>query len=286
MSAYPPLNDIEIKWRASGSGVCVIVEGETEQDDAWFYNTWFGNRAREVTFFPQNGLEKVASAVTVLRTGLGSRRVYGIVDRDFAVNPMPASVPSDGIMRTPKYTLENYLLDPACWFKYIRPHTLRVQMPGWSTAAEVQATIESLYRQCAPLSAYNWTLHQVRDRDYKAFTALRQKDSEYREHPKALVVLGDIPAHLHGIGAQMGLADDLGQMYAGRLASLKTAPLPRLEEAVSGKYVLNLLREQFPLKPSGKQAWDGVLSAYIDACPDPPADLAHLVDLILNDAHR
>lgn len=64
---YPTLSEIEVKWRASGSGVCIIVEGETELEDAWFYNYWFGNRSREVTFFPQDGWEIVVDAVMTLR---------------------------------------------------------------------------------------------------------------------------------------------------------------------------------------------------------------------------
>ena len=81
MNSYPTLSDIEMRWRAAGSGVCVIVEGQTEQDDAWFYNYWFGDRARQVTFFPQNGWEHVVDAVAELRARF--KMVYGIIDRDF-----------------------------------------------------------------------------------------------------------------------------------------------------------------------------------------------------------
>jgi hypothetical protein len=44
---------------AAGSGVIVIVEGETYQDDYYIFTRWFGGRAREVSFFPQNGWKKV-----------------------------------------------------------------------------------------------------------------------------------------------------------------------------------------------------------------------------------
>lgn len=85
---------------------------------------------------------------------------------------------------------------------------------------------------------------------------------------------------------QMGLIDvDLPQFYTDQLADLQSASLNELEMFVSGKYVLTLLREQFPLKISGRQAWDDVLGAYIDTCPDPPPDLTDLIDLILTEAH-
>ena len=52
---------------SSGTGAIVIVEGETFQEDCWFFGQWFGDRAREVTFFPQNGWMKVRAAVAELR---------------------------------------------------------------------------------------------------------------------------------------------------------------------------------------------------------------------------
>jgi hypothetical protein len=281
---YPTLSEIEVKWRASGSGVCVIVEGETELEDAWFYNTWFGDRARQVTFFPQDGWERVITAVASLRNGLGAKKVYGIIDRDF-VDPTYDPFPANGILRTHKYTLENYLLDPQCWFEIVYPFTRREPKPGWSTEAEVQATIESLYRECIPISAYNWTLRQARTLDYAAFTYLPDKERAYARHPKALENWGDVPAHLRDIQARMGLPDDLGRLYADRLAAWQSLSLADLEKVVTGKAVLTLLRERFPLRLSGSRAWDDMLGAYVNTCPDPPADLKTLVDLILGDAH-
>ena len=66
---------------------------------------------------------------------------------------------------------------------------------------------------------------------------------------------------------------------------LEKSSLEMLETEVSGKYVMNLLREGFPLNISGKQAWDDILGAYIDICPDPPEDLTGLIELILQDSH-
>ncbi len=282
---YPTLSEIEVKWRASGSGVCVIVEGETELEDAWFYNYWFGDRAREVTFFPQDGWEKVVDAVTTLRTRLGARRVYGIVDRDVEGNVVYDPFPGDGILRTLKYTLENYLLDAECWFRYVQPYTLRTAKRDWNTLGRARATIEGFYRECLPLSAYNWVLRQARRRDYAAFKSLDDADRTYKEHPKAITNMGDVPARLRNLQAQMGIPDDLGLMYTMRLADLEQMSLSGMEQVVSGKYVIKLLRERFPLRLSGRQAWDDVLSAYISICPDPPADLATLIELILENAH-
>lgn len=288
MLGYPTPTDIEIRWRKSGVGVCVIVEGETEQDDAWFYNQWFGDRAREVTFFPQNGWTAVVNAVTTLRATIGPKSVYGIIDRDFAPNIAYPPLPPDGILRTPKYTLENYLLDPDCWFQFMHPYTLRVPKPGWNTVEEVAMTIERLYRECIPLAAYNIVLRQARDIYDEEFNNLPESEKKYKEHPKALAAIGDVPTYLGQLTTKMGLSepdDFFAKLYKMGLKEMRDDPVSNLEQVVSGKYVLNLLKERFPLRLSGQQAWDDVLGAYVDICPAPPEDLRILVDLILQDAH-
>ncbi len=287
MNGYPALSVIEARWRASGSGVCVIVEGETDLDDPWFYNRWFGDRAREITFFPQDGVEQVAEAVRQLRASLGDRCVYGILDRDFEPDVVHQPFPADGLVRTLKYTLENYLLDAGCWFRYIGPHTQRRPRPGWQSVQDVQARIEDMYRVCLPLSAYNWTLRHAHGLDEAAFANLRDADRRYKVHPTALQNIGDVPTHLRSIRAQMNMSDDLGRLYSDRLADLQNMPLGELEQVVSGKYVLTQLREGFPIPLiNNRNAWDDVLSAYMSFCVGPPADLATLISLILQDAQR
>ncbi len=286
MMARPTLSDIEANWRASGSGVCIIVEGETEQEDPWFYNTWFGDRARELTFFPQDGWEQVVAAVASLRVSLGAKKVYGIIDRDFEAQVTYAPFPADGILRTRKYTLENYLLDPRCWFELVRPFMRRDPKPGWGTVAEAQTTIEALYQECVSVSAYNWTLWQAQNLDSVAFKGLPDKEREYARHPKTLGNWGDVPSRLRRVQAHMGFPDDLGRLYADRLMYLQTLSLTELEQVVTGKIVLTLLREHFPLRLSGHRAWDDTLGAYVDTCPDPPPDLVELVERIIEDIGR
>lgn len=283
--ACPSLSDIEIKWRASGSGVCILVEGETEFDDAWFYGRWFGDRAREVTFFPQDGWSRLVSAVGSLRNSLGAKKVYGIVDRDFE-QPVYSPVPADGILRTRKYTLENYLLSPQCWFELVHPFMQRRSRPTWTTEKDVRATLEGLYRECIPLSAYNWVLHQARALDDAAFACLAEREKEYATHPAALDGWGDVPGRLRRIQTEMGLLDDLAVLYTDRLADLQQLSLTELEEVVTGKAVMTLLRSRFPLDLTSKQAWDDLLGSYVHKCPDPPDDLRDLVDVIVEDAHR
>ena len=58
---------------SAGQGAIVIVEGESSQEDAYFYGRWFGARAREVSFFPQNGWQKVRAAVSAGARGVAER---------------------------------------------------------------------------------------------------------------------------------------------------------------------------------------------------------------------
>lgn len=287
MRRYPTITDIELAWRTTSSGVCVIVEGETELDDAWFYNRWFGYRAREITFFPQDGWERVVDAVTTLRVTLGARVVYGIVDRDFEENVSYDPFPPSGIYRTRRYTLENYLLDPDCWFSVLQPSvslTSRRPKPGWTTADEARLTLQGLICECLPLSAYNSTLRWARQSNEAAFRSLPQLLQNYRDHPKALADEATVLSGLRAIQAHLGVTEDLAQMYTARLVEIGVFSDDELGQVVSGKYVHKLLSERFPLKLSGKDAWDDMVDAYLHKCPDPPVDLVEIIECILENA--
>ncbi len=283
MSSYPTLTDIEIEWEKSRSGVCIIVEGQTALDDPWFYNHWFGGQARRFTFFPQDGWEKVRDAVAALRLQIGEKSVYGIVDRDFEpvaqVNPFPA----DGNLRTRKYTLENYLLNPRCWYEYLLPHSARNPKPNWDSVEKVSSNLERLYQECLSLSAFNWVLRQARQMDYGLFQSIPEKDRRYREHPKAFEKI-DAPTCLRNIQQQAVFNENLVDLYHERLSNLQAMAFSDWEELVSGKYVLKLFREHFPIKLSGDQAWDDVLGAYMVLHNDPPDDLVELLQAIQQDS--
>ena len=195
-------------------------------------------------------------------------------------HPFPAS----GIFRTRRYTLENYLLDPDCWFSLIQPFTPRRPKPGWTTVQEVQLTLQGLYRECLSLSAYNWTLRQARRADEAAFRKLPKATQSYRPHPNSLTDSQSVLVNLSKTQAQMGVTQDLGQVYTARLAELQTFSDDQLTVVVSGKSVHKLLSERFPLRLSGRDAWDDVVGAYLDRCPDPPADLIEIIERILSQA--
>ncbi|HHW86154.1 MAG TPA: DUF4435 domain-containing protein [Chloroflexi bacterium] len=280
MSRYPSLTDIEIRWRSAG-GVCVIVEGETEQDDVWFYNHWFGHLARQVTFFAQDGWGAVVTAVTELRQRYGNDNVFGIVDRDFEPVVVVDPLPSDGILRTSKYTLENYLLNPDCWEAVVRPKLQRDPVAGWMSRTEIEATLKSYYMECLQLSAFNWVLRTIRVQMPNLFVQLPLAEQRYREHHDSLRHVGDVYTHWQRVQTSIGATDDLADLYQQRLTALQRMSTEQLAEVVSGKYVFNLLRNNFPVRYHGRKAWDSLLSEYLYHCPDAPHDIAALVNVIL-----
>mgnify|MGYP000843546199 CR=1 FL=1 len=289
MSAYQTPAEI-LNWLSfHPSSIAVIVEGESRQDDPRFYTHWFGDRATEVQFFPQDGCGRVEEAVLELRRMLNPKRVYGIIDRDFAPLAVYPPLPTDGIVRTRQYTLENYLLEAECWAVCARRYMGREAAPEWNDCNALERHIVALYRRCLPVSAYNWVLRQARQIDDRAFERLPSGSRQYKEGPEALDALarnvGDVSSYLRTIQTQMGITENLGVMYQERLTWLEQQNLAEWQAVVSGKYVLNLFRQSFPMNIAEKDWKTYVLGAYLEECLDPPVDLQTLVEAILADAH-
>jgi len=289
MNAYQTPAEI-LKWLSFHPfSIAVIVEGESRQDDPRFYTHWFGDRATEVQFFPQDGCGRVEEAVIELRRMLNPKRVYGIIDRDFAPLAVYPPLPPDGIVRTRQYTLENYLLEAECWAVCARRYMGRMATPAWNDPHALERHIVDLYRRCLPVSAYNWVLRQARQIDNHAFELLPSGNRQYKESPEALDALasgvGGVPSYLRTIQTQMGLTEDLGALYQQRLTGLEQQNLAEWQEVVSGKYVLRLLRQSFPMNIAENDWKTYVLGTYLEECLDPPADLQALIEAILADAH-
>ncbi len=270
MTGHLAPSEIEMKWRTTGTGICVIVEGETELDDQWYFEQWFGGQARNFTFFAQNGWEKVVNAVEFLRPKLGDKKVYGIRDRDFDSLPSVGTISPEGLGFTQKYTLENYLLDPEIWFQVLRPFISRNPRPGWNSIDDARQTIQELYRQCLPLSAFNWTVRLARQCNNSGFGVLPDADKTYKRHPNDLPA--NIPAHFARLRQDLNLQSDLSAEYTQRLAWLQAAALDTWEQVVSGKYVLKLL------KPKLRGNWEDLIGSYMFHSATPPADLADLLE--------
>lgn len=264
----------------AGQGIIVIVEGETDRDDAWFYRAWFGGLAREIQFFPQNGWSKVLTAVRELREALPFRPIYGIIDRDFfeqaLVDAQFETCPSDGIFRTPYYTLENALLDPVGWLK-VAHFFGRGPVTGWETIQHAEAHVDEARRRCLPVAAFNRVVYDEHARS----SAGRQL--AFLHHPNAAV---DAAARLRAWGEERAAPHDLGDAFERCLVSLMEMPSDQHGAHVSGKAVLIALCDRLnEALPRGVPP-DYLANQYLSQHPTPPPALVKLIETIMRYAGR
>jgi hypothetical protein len=257
---------------SSGQGAIVVVEGETFQEDRWFYSQWFDDRAREVSFFPQNGWTKVVSAVADLLQQLPAhRQVFGIVDRDFAPDAVIAlqeqQKPVDHVFRTTCFTVENYLLSPVGWLKVVQTLTRGSPPVGWQTDADVKAKIDAAYVRCVDLAAFNYTVRREYDRQPGG-------GIEYKKHPLAVIAPEN---ELLRWGASRG-ARALDQEYQRNKTMIQALPPASLPKWITGKAVLKVFLEDFAIK---SVPHENLKSIYIDKHPSPPPDITAIVTRII-----
>jgi hypothetical protein len=286
VNAFPSVDELEVEL-STGQGVAVIVEGNSYEDDPSFYRHWFGARAREVSFFPQNGWAQLMAAVAELRQRSLGIPVYGIIDRDFCEDhELDSNFAALGILRTPRYTLENYLLDPQCWLAVFQLIFRRnpAAAQGWNDAAQVATRIAEAYQACFGVAAHNWVIKTITPK-YEA-----QQNFKSRDYFKYFQACSDAEATasaLQAWGQQLGASEDLKALFEQRLQSLQSLSPEFHANHFSGKYVLDCLREQFPLPLTKKQFPLGhYLDLYLDRCLTPPSDLVSLIDRIVAHAQN
>jgi hypothetical protein len=259
---------------SSGRGIIVMVEGETDEHDAYFYTQWFGTMALEVSFYPQNGWKKVVDAVHYLRNALPPYRdVFGILDRDFVSSAVlaqqDATLPVDFIFRTQLYTVENYLLIAEGWFKVLRLLERGSLPPGWQTVAEVQAHIDDAYRKCMNVAAFNYTVRQEGDR-------LHGDCIEYKRHPQNLL---SPESELLAWGQMRSAPQALNQVYQSHCEMIQGLAPNDWPIWISGKLVLKVFLESFPKKLQHRL----LENLYINsAWPQPPTDLDALIRRLID----
>lgn len=281
----PTLSDIETELR-TGRGVAIIVEGETAQDDPYFFRKWFDDRADQIAFFPQDGWLQVQTAVSHLRQS-SHVPVFGILDRDFCHDhELDALFNNDGLIRTRCYTLENYLLSVPHWasvFKvlYRRAPQLASQ---WGTEAFVENQIAAAYKTCLPLSAHNYVVKQANGW-LQAQPSNITKPLDFLENIKTLNAI-NVEQRLTDWGTKIGHPQNLGDLYQQRFEALNKMPVENYEHVVSGKYVLDALIRNSPDIPGqGKLKLDVYIDQYIGTDPPAPIDLKQIIDRILDFAN-
>lgn len=266
MARHPTGTALLAACRA-GQGVLIIVEGEREEDDAWFYNRWFAPQATNVTFIAQNGWEQVVRAVAELRSVYPRRRLFGLVDRDHTPGDVIirqlSAVPEDGVFRTTRFTMENHLLEPGPLLELLR---LIDRGEAW-TFDRVASALLHAFRRHVSMAAYNRAVWEI---------ARDGGDARFVSHPDGVPT--DAAAALAAMASPR--AASAATVFQSTLAALSVAPLAELHQHVSGKYVVRSLDREFP----GLKGLDAGrrLALLAGQATAPPADLAGLVHHILS----
>lgn len=246
------------------------------------YGYWFGDLASQITFFPQNGWPQVVSAVEELRRRCPKNPVVGIIDRDFAPSDqLETDLTTIGILRTPYFTLENYLLEAEGWANVMKLIFRRGAPAGWDQPTRVQQYIEQCYRDCLPLAAYNRVVKFGCTKYEEQALLTPKRERAYKTHPKALQSIEPL-SKLREWGTKLGVEEDLGQLFSEHLDRLTKSSFEIWQQEVSGKYVFAHLHSKFPLSPS-KKRFDRYhyLNLYMTCYPTPPSDLENMIAKIL-----
>lgn len=280
--ALPSPGELELRARA-GSAVSVIVEGEATGDDAWTYgDIWFGDRAGEIRFFPQDGWAQVRDAVEVLRTRLPGIPVFGLVDRDFTPDARLDDLVSRGVFRSRVYAVENHLLEARCWHAVFELVTRRTGLPPtWADVGALQARIQESHERCFPATAFNRVVAQT-----------ARAHPSYPDAPRYARTpedgrLSRPHAVLRDWAAACGHPEDLGLLIDRALERLRSSELDLLATLVDGKTVVRVLLAQFQeaVRIRAHEHGDYV-NLYLDRCPSPPEEATSLVERILRTAGR
>ena len=149
------------------------------------------HRAREITFFPQDGWDHVVDAVADCAPGWAPRRFTAssiVISR-----PRSTSILSRNRVFCARRGTRSRI---TCWKLNVGSNVssrtpCAPSSPAGRPLKHARDTIDHLYQQCLPLSAYNWTVKQARAlRISAAFATLSDRDRQYVRHPKGMSGLG------------------------------------------------------------------------------------------------
>ncbi len=281
----------EIRQRI-GSGIAVFVEGASEKDDPFYYRRWFDDQARTFTFFAGGGWQEVMRIVQELRQQDPALPVYGIIDRDYADDEeweaFNEQFEQTHVLKTPKFMLENYLLNPDGWAKVFEFLFRRYggAPEGWRSPEEIALKIEDAYRACLSLAAHNWVIKFGNERYTEQAATTPENLRCYLQHPDALQGVNP-EEKLAQWGKMLSAKENFAELYQQRLTWLQQQSLLDWEKFVPGKFVLAVLHRQFPRRP-GARGFDlsHYLDLYMDKCPEPPDDLNEILQRIRRAAGR
>ena len=155
IKALPP--DLAMLLIEVGSRRLVLLEGDT---DLYAFNEWFLEREADVYFHvPGGGNAGVEAFLQQALAVSSTRRVYGIIDRDFRADAEVEAClndPHSHLFILRRYSLENYLLEPDAIREELRPfYGAEFVIPD---VDKIQNDLLQMCRGLGAAMAANWTL--------------------------------------------------------------------------------------------------------------------------------
>lgn len=262
----------------AGRGAIVIVEGESDEDDAWIFKQWFGAESMRLTFIPQNGWREVMKAVALLRQAEPHRQVHGIRDRDFTSDAdyscWEDGEPEDGVFILPRSCLESYLLDPPTWLELLSLMNRGTLPDGWGSPEEVGQQVEATVVECLSACAFNRVVHEELQRQ-------SEPGLKYMQRP--LREAGGEALHVQRLeewGHQRGAPHPLRERFEAHVSRLESATHAHRLAEVGGKMLLRRFLSKVP-QSRGSASYEQLVTHYVQRCADPPEDIRSIVRRIL-----
>jgi hypothetical protein len=136
----------------------VLVEGD---DEVEVFTEWFRDDLSEILFYPAKGYANVETYLETLLAMSRFGQIYGIIDRDFRTEQQVNTSLSDEtahlfILR--RYTLENYLLEPAAVWEELRIY--HGQSFKIKDVTEMEAGLLDICEQLKTMMAANWVIYE------------------------------------------------------------------------------------------------------------------------------
>ncbi|MBN2493319.1 MAG: hypothetical protein JXR96_01905 [Deltaproteobacteria bacterium] len=273
-----------------GRGVLVFCEREKRGDES-IYSRWFSDYSTRVTFEASDGLSVVGRNVEYIRQTRPSLPAYGLLDRDFSPDDEIKAKREGGfqgpIFRLDRYTIENYLLEPAGWLEVVKALHICERMPeGWGNEDEIATHISSFYVNAMPAAAHNWTIWEMRRRfrgeqgyeDLDYFGGIRALDNT------------DPEARLSAWAEKFGQVEIARTLFAERrdhLEELSESTPDKLACYVSGKFVLDQIQEHIPVPTKWRPPREDLLYRYLDKTQKtPPDDVLAIIERMLELAEK
>ncbi len=211
-----------------GPRTLILLEGP---DDVDVFEEFYGDKLGEVLFYPASGYSNVQEGLDKLLGFSRTDRVYGIIDRDFRDDSAVDAALFDldahlFILR--RYTIENYLLEPAALHEELRIFYGRKHDAPEVT--EIQVKLLELCGQLVGITAAHWLFWEA------------QRGIEY--FPVGHDVIGNRGSLVREVALRLSFSEQEAEnllLQKEQMIRERIGTLERAHVFINGKHLLHLV---------------------------------------------